>query len=139
MIPLATLRAHHVGLVVADLEASQAWYRTHFGMEERSRTVSPTGLKIVYIGRDGFEIELFQHPEGVPLAGARKELGSSLQEGGFAHLAFACDDVDALWPALEAAGHNLASPPAVNEDLRVKYCFIRDLDGNLIEFVQVLG
>lgn len=131
-----TLTPHHYGISVKDLEASIAWYGTHFGFQERSRFVTEDGnLKIAYISNGSFEIEVFEQKNSTETPKIDQEVGSSFSVRGYKHFAFQVDDVDAYWEHLSQNGHDLVTPPTTNADLGVRYCFIRDIDGILLEFL----
>lgn len=130
-----TLRPHHIGISVANLDRSLDWYNMNFGFTERSRTVLDSGLKIVYITNGLFEIEVFEQPNSAPIPTIDTEVGSSFAVQGYKHFAFEVDDVDAYWQTLVDKGLDQVSEPQTNEDLGVRYCFIRDPDGILLEFL----
>lgn len=130
-----TLRPHHIGISVSNLDRSLDWYGKHFGFQEHSRTVLDSGLKIVYISNGTFEIEVFEQPNSEPLPAVDREVGSSFAVQGYKHFAFEVDDVDAYWESLVQAGLDQLVPPTTNEDLGVRYCFVKDPDGIQLEFL----
>lgn len=133
-----TLRPHHIGISVSNLDRSLDWYGKHFGFKERSRTVTDSGLKIVYITNGSFEIEVFEQPGSEPLPKVDAEVGSSFAVQGYKHFAFEVESVDEYWAELVGKGLDQVVPPTTNHDLGVRYCFTRDLDGILLEFLTVL-
>lgn len=131
--------AHHIGIGVKDLKVAADWYQKVLGFVEKSSFQDPSShLKIAYYHAQGFEIEFFVHPKTIAQGSERSQLGPSLKYQGLLHLAFEVEDVDATWDQLQALGIELESPPASNSDLGVRYCFVRDPDGNLIEFLTPL-
>jgi glyoxylase I family protein len=140
MNPLAIAGPHHAGLVVSNLERSLAWYATHLGFQVKSRTDLPDeDLVIVYIERDGFELELFAKSNTELQRPAERDVMNSFQYQGWRHFCFRVGDVDAVWAECSARGLDLALPPSENPVAKVKYCFVRDPDGILIEFLQPLA
>ena len=133
-----TLRPHHIGISVANLDRSLDWYGKHFGFKERSRTVLDSGLKIVYISNGWFEIEVFEQPDSQALPEVDREVGSSFAVQGYKHFAFEVEDVDAYWTQLVEKGLTQVAEPKTNEDLGVRYCFISDPDGILLEFLTTI-
>ncbi len=131
--------AHHVGLVVRDLDFSMRWYQEKFGFKLRSQDHLPDlGLKIAYIRLGDFELELFESQSFKPLTEPEMDLLPSLQYQGIRHLAFATDDCDAAWDELDSLGIERHIAPTNNGALGVRYCFAKDPDGILLEFVQIL-
>jgi catechol 2,3-dioxygenase-like lactoylglutathione lyase family enzyme len=136
---LTNWKIHHIGLSVSDMDQSLAWYRDHFGFEKRSETVVDNGNRhIVYIAKNGFELELFhiRDPKGMPTL-TQSEIGPD-SVISLKHIAFEVEDVDVTWQELTAAGHQLHIPPTDNTDLGVRYSFIKDPDGHLLEFLSLI-
>lgn len=128
---------HHVGIVVRDLERSRAWYQEKLGFIERTRDyVAEFDLTIAYIARGSFEIELFQSGAFHELSSPEQSLMPSLTYQGIRHLAFSVDSCDAAWDEMEALGIERHVPPTTNEALGVRYCFAKDPDGILLEFLE---
>lgn len=140
MNPLAIAGPHHAGLVVSDLERSLEWYNTHLGFTVKSRTDLPEqDLVIVYMHRDGFELELFAKSSSQVQRSAERDVMDSFIYQGWRHFCFRVADVDAIWAECTSRGLDLALPPSENPIAQVKYCFVRDPDGILIEFLQPLA
>lgn len=117
----------HVGLVVADLEASRRFY---------AAALAPLGL--TEIGREG------SGGTGYGLAGADDTfwIGPATGYGPSAcvHVAFCAadrDQVDAFFRAALAAGGTERVPPGVRYEYSDRYygAFVNDPDGNNIEAV----
>jgi len=130
---------HHVGIVVKDFDASIKWYKEKIGFELISQTKNEEfGLKIGFIKSGKFSIELFESVNLKLMHESQQELMQSLGHQGYAHFAFATDNCDEAWERLQALGVELHLPPTTNSELGVRYCFIKDPDGILIEFIQDL-
>ncbi len=122
------------------MERSIEWYRAVLGFELRSHFHAPDrGLKVAFIRRGALEIELFEQEGSTPQRHAETVLSDSFQFQGYRHFAFLVEDVDATWAELEGSGQVMAVPPTTNESLGVRYCFIQDPDGILLEFLTPLG
>jgi catechol 2,3-dioxygenase-like lactoylglutathione lyase family enzyme len=133
------LRPHHVGISVSDMQRSLDWYKTHFGFQVRSSTHIPEAdLRIAYITNGFFEIELFERKGSFRIPGRDTNVSDSFTAQGYKHFAFQVDDVDLTWQKLKAKELDLVSEPTTNTDLGVRYCFIRDPDGILIEFLTLV-
>jgi lactoylglutathione lyase len=59
-------------------------------------------------------------------------------EGGerFGHFAFDVEDIDALLPALTAAGGTILRKPYLLEDTEPKIAFVSGPDGNQVELIE---
>lgn len=122
------------------METSINWYRDVLGFELRSQIHAPDRkLKVALIRRGDLEIELFEQEGSAPQRPAESILPESFQYQGYRHFAFLVEDVDATWAELEASGQRMAVRPTTNEGLGVRYCFIQDPDGILLEFLAPLG
>lgn len=122
------LTPHHVGIIVADLERSKAFYRA-LGFEAVSeRVAEDKTLSFLRLG--AIQLELFWYRESVPAA------EDSSRVLGFRHLAFETHDIDAAFAELSAAGL-LPEGVAIREippDWRL--LFFNDPDGVEIEIKQ---
>ncbi len=120
----------HVGIQVADVDASAAFYLEVFapiGMREIMRFPVGDGL---YVGLGG--------PEGKPDFWLGPPNGPETRE---LHIAFAASDraaVDAVHVAALARGAEILHPPRVWPEYHPGYygVFLRDLDGHNVEAVH---
>ena len=120
MIPT---RLHHVSLSVRDIEKAREFYGGLLGLPEIERPDLPFPGAWYRLG--GTEIHLI-----VPSADA--DVGSP--PGGLNpmayHSAFAIEDYEAVRGQLKARGLQLLESP------RMKQLWVRDPDGNVLEFIQ---
>lgn len=131
---------HHVGIVVSDLARSLAWYEEKLGFKVRAQTTVPDeNLTFAYLRRGDMELELFQKPGAAPVPEAMREVFPSFHFQGIPHLAFGCEDLDATYAWAKEVGLDIALEPSVNTEMDVRFFFINDPDGILIEFVQRLN
>ena len=127
------IEPHHVGISVADLEASIAWYETVLGFKVDTRVEIPAiPARIAFLKRGRFRIELFEVAGAAPLPEDRRVPNKDLRTHGTKHLAFAVDDVPALMQVLKSRGVDIAMEVNVHGH---PVAFVRDNTGNLIEFV----
>lgn len=132
-------RTHHVGIVVSDLQKSLDWYRENLGFTELSRDyIADQDLTIVYVQAGETELELFSKGGSRALRSEETDLGASFQFQGLRHLCFEVENPDDAWSRATELGLDLANAPTQNEALGVRYCFVRDPDGILIEFLTPL-
>jgi len=124
---------HHVGVSVADLEASIAWYERMLGftLDERVE-IAAIPARIAFLKRGAFRIELFEVAGAAPLPDDRRAPNKDLRTHGTKHLAFSTPDVPALVKDLKARGADVAMEAIIQGN---PVAFVRDNTGNLIEFV----
>ena len=126
------LRAHHVGIIVGDLEASKAFYGA-LGFETVSEMDDGTKT-ICFMELGGFRLELFAYDEAVTAA-----IETGARRLGFRHLALRTDDIDGALEQLRSAG--LAGPDMAVREVPglARLLFIRDPDGLEVEIMEDLG
>ena len=125
------LKAHHIGLVVSDLERSMAFYGA-LGFEvESSLPIEGGARSLTFMRLGDFRIELFWYAETPPVL-----VGSEAKHLGFRHLALKTDDIDAVVAELKALG--VAPEGAEVRDVlgRYRLIFLNDPDGTEIEITQ---
>ena len=142
-------RLTHIGICVADLGRSLAFYRDALGFRElgaldvSGREASTllelegVDLRAVYLERDGFRIELlhFAAPghDGGPGPRAMNELGLT-------HLSFRVHSLDDVLVALERAGARVLKDTRINNPrYQAAAVFVTDPDGTRIELVEAPG
>jgi lactoylglutathione lyase len=121
----------HIGIRVADLERSRAFY-TLLGFE---LTAGPLGSEPVAI---------LDHPSGVEInliLNASTGLDHNVlmdepvKHAGYTHVALLCSDITAAQSQLEAAGITLSGGPVTFPGGQ-RAIFVRDPDRNVIELHQ---
>lgn len=128
------LRLHHVGIVVADLDAAVAAYQV-LGFSDGERfTMEEQGIEVVtFRAGDGW-IELIEpiDPEG-PIARFLSKRGDTVH-----HVAFATDSVSAELDRLRAAGVRLIDdvPRRGAHDWQIAFVHPESCSGVLVELVQ---
>lgn len=110
---------HHVSLNVTDTERSLGFYRDVLGMAVLPRPDFSFGGAWLDAG-NGRQIHLIE-------ARVPTDHGQ--------HVAFRVDDIDAVVAALRSAGFTPNDPRPVG-DTAIRQTFLRDPDGNLLEFTQ---
>ena len=137
----------HSGIIVRDLEKSAKFYLA-LGFNEDNRAIEEGnfidtvfGLKHTKLewvklkAPDGYLLELLQyhsHPEKKEIA---KQKSSQL---GCSHLAFSVDDIDSICEKIEKIGGSVVNLPALTRDKKIKVAYCHDIEGNLMEIVEVL-
>lgn len=96
-------------------------------------------LKLAYLDVYGFRIEVIsstQSQAGMPTA---QTFGDGLRTRGIGHFCFRVADVDAVLAELNRRGVPTFVPLGSYPDAGVRLCFVKDNNGNLIEFVTPLA
>ncbi len=139
--PLAQIRAEHVMISTGDYAGTLAWYRDKLGFQVKHEWSVPEfpGVHLAYIELNGFVIEVVGTPKAFQERKTPPDLETALSDRGFGHLAFLAADVDAVAEELRRRGVTAVQPPTSFPDAGRRVLFIRDNNGNFIEFVTPLS
>ncbi len=127
----------HAGVSVADLERSERFWREVLGfevVEDRFAFPEHDLCGVVLVNVQGARVELFERRGSVP-TGPHHQIESTRRQGWF-QFALAVPDIKATFAAVTAAGAEPALPPTTAPDGVSLVAFVRDPDGNLVEFLQ---
>ncbi len=119
----------HVAYTVSDMEKSLHFYCDQLGFQKAFEIRDDKGkpwINYIKVGKNQF-IELFY-------GGKRKECPQD--EAGFSHLCLEVDDIQKAAEELKKKGVIIDVEPKQGKDLNWQ-CWIRDPDGNRIEFMQI--
>jgi len=128
---------HHIGISVANLDESIAWYRDMLGFEEVIRMdqgVTEDKMSIGHIRRGNCYIELFQVEGSKPLPEYRRDPNADFGVQGLKHFALQVSDVQAAVKELKAKGVEIAFGPV--DTPGICFVFIRDNSGNAFELIE---
>lgn len=137
----------HIGIVVSDLEKALHFYQDLLGLKVVNKMVESgnyidkiSGLKNVRVttvkmaAEDGNLVELLCYHSHKREITFKK----NICEIGVSHVAFTVDNIDVEYKRLLKAGVQFNAPPQISPDGYAKVTFCKDLDGSLIELVEVL-
>lgn len=126
---MAVLKMEHVGVMVANLEASIRFYEEVIGLKHKGTLLHTNG--VIRLGFLGFEaqneteVELIEgYNAGLP------------QEGKVHHLAFTVDDVEAEFTRIKGLELEQTDTEITTLPNGSRYFFFNGLDGERIEFFQ---
>jgi lactoylglutathione lyase len=127
----------HAGLSVGDLDAAVAFYGRAFGFEAEFPFALGEIRGVMLRLETGGRLELFERPDSS--GGLRAESPiDALATRGYGHFAVNAPDIDALFArALEAGAVEKVSPRPSPEP-GVRFAFLADPEGNLVELVERL-
>jgi glyoxylase I family protein len=146
---MSILRMSHVGLCVADLTRSLAFYRDRLGFGEMSKLsvegepaaslleLPELDLQAIYLERDGFIIELlaFQRPGHV-----QGEVPRPINRLGLTHLSLRVDEFDETVGRLRDEGVTVRESTRIeNRAFGARAVMIADPDGLQIELYESPG
>ena len=139
--PLAQIRAEHVMISTGAYEETISWYRDKLGFRVQQEWTVPEfpGVKLAYIELNGFVIEIVETPNEFQKSQIPSDLSVALSDRGFGHIAFLAADVDAVAAELSARGVELVVPPTSFPDSGRRLIFVKDNNGNYIEFLTPLS
>ena len=127
----------HAGVSVADLERSERFYRDVLGFttaEDRFAFPEHDLRGVVLANPQGARVELFERKGSAP-TGPHHQIESTRRQGWF-QFALAVPDIAGTFAAVVAAGAEPSLAPTTAPDGVSLVAFVRDPDGNLVEFLQ---
>nr|WP_240654767.1 VOC family protein [Croceicoccus ponticola] len=125
----------------ADYAGTITWYREKLGFDIQREWTIPTlpGVQVAYIELNGFMIEVVGTPKELQHQRQPANVFEALDDRGIVHLAFLVPDVDAVARELAARGVPIELPPTDIPDAARRILFVRDNNGNMIEFVTPMA
>ncbi len=126
---MTVMKLEHVGVMVANLEASIAFYVHVIGLKHKGTLLHTNG--VIRLGFLGFEAT--NETEVELIEGYNANLP---QEGKVHHLAFTVDDIDAEFARIQALEVEQLDTEITTLPNGSKYFFFNGLDGERIEFFQ---
>jgi methylmalonyl-CoA/ethylmalonyl-CoA epimerase len=137
-MPAQQFRFHHVGVSVADMDASIAWWERILGFTlERRYMLATIPAEIAMLANGPLHVELLKVPAPKAAAAERHMPDDDLQTCGNKHVAFSVEDVRAFIAEISGRGADVVWLKELPNGRAAS--FIRDNEGNLIEFVQFPG
>lgn len=142
---MKVIKAHHLGLSVADINRSIDFYRSCLGMTVKMRREIDTPWVATVNGQPGARLEVAflevggQTLELLQFSPGGEALIAKPNQPGTVHLSFLIDDVEAAYRELSQQGVRFVSPPQTNSDgpnAGSKVVFLLDPDGFRVELVQ---
>lgn len=132
-----TTMLDHVGLSVADLDAAARFYGAAFGFAaEFPFLLGGHGIKGVMLRHpSGHRLELFEHPRSLDGPQGLAPI-DALARRGYGHFALAAPDIEPVFERAVRAGARAMVPPGPSPEPGVRFAFLADPEGNLVELVE---
>jgi methylmalonyl-CoA/ethylmalonyl-CoA epimerase len=124
---------HHGAMSVPDIEAAIGWWESVLDFKVVKRFNIPAiPAEVAMLQNGPLHIELFEVAGAKPLPQDRREPDTDLLTHGNKHVSFAVHDVEPFAEELKRRGADIVWVRKMPHGSNI---FIRDLAGNLIEFV----
>jgi catechol 2,3-dioxygenase-like lactoylglutathione lyase family enzyme len=126
----------HVGLSVADLDAQRRFYADALGLTEVEEAFALPEARVrstILRAGNGLKIELIERGGSAPQEFADPYDGAGTQ--GYFHWAVHVADLDAAFARVLDAGGREVSPPAPGVRPGMRFAYVKDPEGNLLELI----
>jgi lactoylglutathione lyase len=126
----------HVGLCVAALDAEAEFFQCAFGFELELSFELPHDTRGAMLKHpSGMRLELFERPGSV--AGIQGAMPlDALWTRGYGHFALAAPEIDSIFQHALEQGARAMAEPGPSPEPGVRFAFLADPEGNLIELVE---
>jgi catechol 2,3-dioxygenase-like lactoylglutathione lyase family enzyme len=127
----------HVGLSVADLDAQRRFYADALGLTEVEEQFEMPAARVrsaILRAGDGLKIELIERGGSAPQEFTDPYDGAGTQ--GYFHWAVYVDDLDTAYESVLSAGAGEVSAPADAVRPGMRFAYVKDPEGNLLELIQ---
>ena len=129
-----TTRGAFIGISVADLDKSVAWYTDRLGLTVVMRPPAVDKSRAVILEGGGLIVELMKHDDAVSLSTAAPAITRNYLVHGIFKSGIVVDDFDKTIAQLKARGVPIAIGPFPATNEQRANAIIRDLEGNFIQF-----
>jgi catechol 2,3-dioxygenase-like lactoylglutathione lyase family enzyme len=136
--PLETIRPHAITMSVPNLDLAVRWYSGKLGFREVQRKSYPEfKTSLAFLELNGYRVELIEDGNSQPsIKRANPPAHTAIQ--GISQFSFLTTDLGGVRNELIRRGVSIAWE-FENAELGMKFLFIRDLNGNLIQYIQRLN
>jgi glyoxylase I family protein len=119
----------HVAITVKDLAKSIEFYKDKLGFSVIREGDTPT-QKMVFVGNDLAELELFEIKKGV----AKEVPPLKADEVGIKHIAFHVDNLEGMVEEMKKKGVKFTTE--INKRGSRSHIFFKDPDGTILQLLQ---
>lgn len=136
--PLETVRPQAVTMSVPELDPAVRWYSEKLGFQEIQRKSYPEfKTSLAFLELNGYRVELIEDGNSQPGVRRTDPPGHTAIQG-ISQFSFLTTDLAGVRSELVCRGVSITWE-FENAELGVKFLFIRDLNGNLIQYIQKLS
>jgi catechol 2,3-dioxygenase-like lactoylglutathione lyase family enzyme len=128
------VRLDHAGLSVADLDAAVAFWARAFGFEVEFAFSLGEIRGVMLRGEEG-RVELFERPGSAGGLRAQDPI-AALATRGYGHVALCASDIEAPFARAVEAGATPKVTPRPSPEPGIRFAFLADPEGNLVELVE---
>lgn len=126
----------HVGLSVANLDAAADFYGDAFAFAREFEFELPGEIQgLMLIHPSGARLELFERPEARAGIQGAPPL-EALATRGYGHFALCAPEIEPVFEQALSAGANAVVEPSPSPEPGVRFAFLTDPEGNLVELVE---
>jgi catechol 2,3-dioxygenase-like lactoylglutathione lyase family enzyme len=142
---IATAKYDHISINVSDFKRAIKWYRDILGFEVQvSWSVAAlNGKQLAYLIKNGFIIEIVEADSNSPKTSGPGSFAEHFGKIGYGHLCLSVSNVDTAMAELQAKGVpafvKAETYPLDGTRYERRVAFIKDPDGNVIEFAEPLN
>jgi catechol 2,3-dioxygenase-like lactoylglutathione lyase family enzyme len=127
----------HVGLSVSDLDAQHRFYAGALGLdtvEECFELAAAHVRSVILRAANGLKIELIERAGSNPQEYADPYDGAGTQ--GYFHWAVHVENLDSAYERMLGAGAREVSAPAAAVRPGMRFAYVKDPEGNLLELIE---
>jgi lactoylglutathione lyase len=127
----------HAGLTVEDLDRASAFYAAAFGfVAEFPFELGVDGIRGVMLRHpEGARLELFARPSSAGGGQRGRTPIETIAFHGYGHFALTAPDLDVVFARAVQAGATERVSPRPSPEPGVRFAFVADPEGNLVELV----
>ncbi|HET9057438.1 MAG TPA: VOC family protein [Chitinophagaceae bacterium] len=133
------IKPHTIGIVVSDIEKSTKWFENILEIKLYKQMNFPEydSLKINFLKGDYFQIELMEKKSSFAIT--KYVTDYSLNRSpliGFSKVAFSVQDINSTYERIKKFNVTEVLGLTKDKEFNSEYFIIKDLDGNVLQFIQ---
>ncbi|NVK51628.1 MAG: VOC family protein [Flavobacteriaceae bacterium] len=133
------IKPHTIGIVVSDIKKATKWYEDVLELKLYKKLSFPKydSLKIYFLKNKHFQLELLEKKTSFSI---HKYVSNySLNDKpqiGFSKIAFSITKIDSFYKRLKNKGVTIVLGITEDKEFNSKYFIIKDLDNNVLQFIE---